>query len=235
MDLHHLKQTVTFALQFILFFFLFTIGVVCGLIYMNDDCVPNACYFSTYARLAKLEKTSADNCSNLTDPLCSRQMRVDVYFFKVKMLIIYYSSIIISMVYTWHRTVRLLSSFFVLFVITVIVFGTDLILCFDQAVYVSTMVCLSLMVLFPSLMAYLAQNAEDPLSLLCGHNILSDNLYEFLLNDTSKRPRLYRWAKKMKQQWNIKEEKLIISIIAIIIISIVGTIVPVYVLPLYSL
>jgi hypothetical protein len=112
MDLHHVRQAIIFILQFILFFFLFLVGFVCGLIYMIDDCVPNACYFSTYARLAKLETTSAVDCSNFTDSLCSRQMRIYVYFFKVKMLIIYYLSIIISMVYTWHRTVRLLSCFF---------------------------------------------------------------------------------------------------------------------------
>jgi len=235
MDLRHVKQAVIFILQFILFLFLYIVGFVCGLIYMVDDCVPNACYFSTYARLAKLETTSAVDCSNLTDPLCSRQMRIYVYFFKVKMLIIYYSSIIISMVYTWHRTVRLLSCFFVLFVITVIVFGTDLILYFDNAVYVSSIVCFSLVTSFSSLMAHLSQNVEDPLSVLCGYNILSNDLYEFLLNDTSKRARFYRWAKKMKKQWNIKEEKLIISIIAIIIISIGSAIAPVYLVPLFSL
>jgi hypothetical protein len=114
MVLRHVKQGIIFILQFILFFFLFTVGFVCGLIYMSDDCVPNdGCYFSTHARLAKLETTSAVDCSNLTDPLCSRQMRIYIYFFKVKMLIIYYSSIIISTVYTWHCTVRLLSCFFV--------------------------------------------------------------------------------------------------------------------------
>ncbi len=125
--------------------------------------------------------------------------------------------------------------FFCLFVITVIVFGTDLILYFDHAVYVSSVVCLSLVVNFSSLMAYLFQNVEDPLSVLCGHNILSNDLYEFLLNDTSKRACFYRWAKKMKKKWNIKEEKLIISIIAIVIVSIITAILPVYVLPLYSL
>ncbi len=63
--------------------------------YMINDCVSNTCYFSTHARLAKLETTSAVDCSNPTDSLCSRQMRIYIYFFKVKILIIYYSSIII--------------------------------------------------------------------------------------------------------------------------------------------
>ncbi len=96
MHLRHVRQAVViFILQFILFLFLFVVGFVCGLIYMIDDCVPNACYFSTHARLAKLETTSAVDCSNPTNSICSRQMRIYIYFFKVKMLIIYYSSIII--------------------------------------------------------------------------------------------------------------------------------------------
>jgi hypothetical protein len=63
---------------------------------------------------------------------------------------------------------------------------------------------------------------------------LSNEFYEFLLNDTSKRARFYRWAKKMKKKWNIQEEKLIISIITIVTVSIISAIVPIYILPFYS-
>jgi hypothetical protein len=74
-----------------------------------------------------------------------------------------------------------------LFVITAVLFGTDLILYFDHAVYVSLMLCLTLVINFPALMAHLLQNVEDLLSVLCGHNILSNDLHEFLLNGTTKR------------------------------------------------
>jgi hypothetical protein len=83
-------------------------------------------------------------------------------------------------------------------------------------------------------MAYLSGNVDDPLSVICGHNISSNDLHEFLLNDTSKRARFYRWTHKMKKKWNIKEEKLIISIIFIVMMSIASAIILHYILPIYS-
>ncbi|CAF1368621.1 unnamed protein product [Rotaria sordida] len=42
---------------------------------------------------------------------------------------------------------------------------------------------------------------------------LPNVLNESLVDGHSKRARFYRWAKKIKKQWNIKEEKLIITLI----------------------
>jgi hypothetical protein len=83
-------------------------------------------------------------------------------------------------------------------------------------------------------MAYLSENVDDPFSVICGHNISPNDLHEFLLNDTSKRARFYRWTNKMKKKWNIKEEKLIISIISIVMMSIASAIILHYILPIYS-
>ena len=210
------------------------IGYTYGLTYIHEECVSNACYFSTHARLMKLEITSTIDCSDPTDSVCSRQTRIYVHFFNVKMLIIYYSAIIISMIYTWHCTVRLRACFLVLFLTVLIVFGTDLILYLDHAVYVSSVVCVSIIVIFSTLMAHLLQNVDDPLSVICGQNVSSNDLYEFLLNDTSKRACFYRWAKKMKKKWHIKEEKLILSIITIVLVSIIVGIISIYVSPSHS-
>lgn len=232
-DLRHIRQLVVFGLQLILFIFLYLIGHICGLVYMHDDCLSNACYFSTHARLLKLERTMAIDCSDPTNSVCSHQTRIYAHFFKVKMLITYYSAIIITMVYIWHRTVRLLACFLVLFLIVLIVFCTDLILYLDNAVYVSSMVCVSIIVSLSTLMAHLFQNIEDLLSVVCGQNVPSDDLYEFLLNDTSKRACFYRWTKKLKKKWHIEEEKLILSIITIVLSSIIAGFIAVHVLPVY--
>ena len=233
-DVDYVKRMIIFIFQYLLFCFLFTVGFIYGSLYTTDNCVLDQCYFSTYARLAKLQATSTNSCSDFTDPVCFLQRSTYDFFFRVRLLIIYYLWMIIAMVYIWHRTVRLSYCFFVLLVVTMIVFCTDLILYCDQIAYISSSVCLLLLMHYPLLMAYLSQNVDDPLSLLCGHNISSNDLHEYLLNGNSKRARFYRWAKTIENQWNIKEEKLIISIIFIVMMSIGSAIVLVYILPIYS-
>ncbi|CAF3546717.1 unnamed protein product [Rotaria sp. Silwood1] len=58
---------------------------------------------------------------------------------------------------------------------------------------------------------------EDPLGLLCTSHVSSSDRYEFLQNDISISTRFYRWVKKTKKQWNIEEEKLIITIVVFIV------------------
>ncbi|CAF4997072.1 unnamed protein product [Rotaria sp. Silwood1] len=58
---------------------------------------------------------------------------------------------------------------------------------------------------------------QDPLSFLCGPDDLSIDRYEFLQHDTSIQVRFYRWIQKMKKQWNIEEEKLIVTTIVAIV------------------
>lgn len=52
---------------------------------------------------------------------------------------------------------------------------------------------------------------RDPLSRLCGYYIRLAARRDYLEKDTSKSAQFYRWAEKMKKQWNIEEEKLIIT------------------------
>jgi len=93
------------------------------------------------------------------------------------------------------------------------------------------MVCGTLVFAFAKLAVLMPHSNPDPLSILCGHDVPLKNRYEFLQNDNSKCARFYRWAKKMKIQWNIEEEKLIITIIVGVIASILTIIVSFYVLP----
>jgi hypothetical protein len=204
------------------------IGPVCQVWVVNFYLAKYLSYHVTHARLAKLQIFPGDNCSKLTDVACALQTSyVNVYFFLVKCLLVYYLSIVIMMIYVWHRTVR--SSFCLssIYIIILIIFSSDLIL-YDHICLLGLLVCFSLFVMFVLLEALMPHYVDDPLSLLCGYNVSSDDLYEFLENDTSKRARFYRWTNKIKQQWNIKEEKLIITAIVGGITSIVVTIVTVY-------
>lgn len=148
-------------------------------------------------------------------------MNIHVYFFWTKFVLVYYSWIIIHIIYTWHRAVRLSSCYFVLFVITIFIFCTDLILYFDRIFAISSAVCLTQLALGIYLEALMPHNADDQLRELCERITLPKILNESLHNGHSKRARFYQWAKKMKKEWNIKEEKLIITAITNIIGNIV--------------
>jgi len=65
-------------------------------------------------------------------------------------------------------------------------------------------------------------NVDDPLCALCERIALPYILNESLLTGHSKRARFYRWAKKMKKEWNIKEEKLVMTAITTPIVIILG-------------
>ncbi len=233
MDIRLVKFCVIYVFQCVLFFVLFMIGLLCGTSYISSYSNRYKSYSFTYARLAEFKRTLANGCSNLTDLPCSLQMDINIYFFWTKFMLIYYSSIIIAMIYIWHRTVRLFSCFFALFVMTVIIFGTNRILLSEQIVYISSMVCGGLFSVFSSFAIYIPHILKDPLSVLCGYHVPLDDRYEFLQNGTSKHARFYQWVKKLKKQWNIEEEKLIITAIAGIITSIIIIILSVYVLTSY--
>jgi hypothetical protein len=212
-DLHHFKPAIILTRQFLLFIFLFIIGFVVGTLYIEFDRFKYASYSFTYACLAELKTTLADGCSNLTDLPCSLQMHIDVYFLWTKFVLVYYSLIIIATIYTWHRTVRLSSCIFALYVITVLIFGTDLILYFDPIFAISFYVFILQVLWGSQLEAFMPHNIGDPLSALYERIALSDILNESLLTGHSKRARFYWWAKKMKKEWNIKDEKLIMTAI----------------------
>ena len=212
-----------FHFQCDLFFSLVIIGFF-GMYYAEFYRMRYYVHSFTHAHLAELKTNSADKCYNLTNLPCHLQTSINFYFLLVEYLVVYYFSIVIGIIYTWHRTIRLLSCLFTIFVITIIICGTDLILYFDQIVVNSFTVCLSLFFTFIKLEVCIPHMVDDPLSVLCRKTASSTDLYEYLLTDHSKRARFYRWAKKMKKQWDIREEKFIITIIASLIICFCVTI-----------
>ncbi|UJR21585.1 hypothetical protein I4U23_024667 [Adineta vaga] len=107
-----------------------------------DDCFQGTCYYNTQARSDKLQTTSINHCSDITNPVCFRQTHINNHFFK-----------------------------------------SD------------------------------AIDNEDPLSVICGYDRITNGLHEFLLNDNAKRARFYRWAKKVMKQWNIKEENCSLALL----------------------
>lgn len=161
--------------------------------------------------LFKFHISSFDDCVDLPDFPCSFRKNVNAYVFWTKFLVIYYSSIIIGTIYAWHRTVRLISCLLVLFIIAFVVIGTDLVLYCHRIVPTCYIVCGTLVFGFSGLAALMPHILQDPLSILCGHHIPLDRRCEYLQSGTSLNARFYRWMKRIKKQWNIQEEKLIIS------------------------
>ncbi|CAF5074363.1 unnamed protein product [Rotaria sp. Silwood1] len=176
-SLHHAKFVGILILQFILFFLLLMMGFFFGAFYVHYYLLKYKSYSFTNARLVAFETTLVNGCSNITDLPCSLQMYINVYFFRTKFALVYLYSIVIIMIYTWHQTIRLLSCIFALLVIIVIVFGTDLVLYFDEIFNASSM----------------PYYIEDPLGLLCTSHVSSSDRYEFLQNDISISTRFYRW------------------------------------------
>jgi hypothetical protein len=79
-----------------------------GLLYTVGYHVKYESYFFTHDRLIELQLLLTNGCYTFTDLPCSLQMKINVYFLRIKFLLVYYSLIVISMIYTWHRTVSLL-------------------------------------------------------------------------------------------------------------------------------
>ncbi|CAF2981264.1 unnamed protein product [Rotaria socialis] len=212
------------TVQFILFFLLLVIGLVFEISYIHSYRLEYKSFSFTNTRLLLIRTTLINDCSNNIDLPCSLQMNINFYFFGTKLSLIYVYSIIIAMIYIWHQTIRLLSCIFALLVITMIVFGTDIILYFDHIFFVTCVVCMVLLVLFSFLRAATPPFIDDQLSILFARHVSSSDRSKFLQNDTSIYSRLYRLVQKMKKQWNIEEEKIIITFAILLISIIIGSI-----------
>ena len=215
-----------------LFLVLCLCGTMCGMFYIIHYRILYQPYSSTYPRIAEFQTILVNNCLDFTDLPCSLLTDINAFFFWTKLLLIYYSFLIIAMIYTNYRTVRLLSCIFTLLVITGIIHGTDLVLYVDHIDHVSCILCGHLIMVIGLLSGYFQKHtAEDLLIQFCAYNVSSDDRYQFLENSISKRARFYRRVNKMKKQWNIKQDKLIITVIIGTITSIFSVIVSVYILP----
>jgi hypothetical protein len=213
-----------------LFAFLIFIGSFGNAFFIDSYYHEYLRYPRTHNHRAKLKPFLAGSCSNHTDLSCSFQAAINVYLLRIKLFLVYYSSMIIGMIYTWHRTVRLSSCLSSVYIIIIILFGTDLILYLEHIGFISFFICFHLFYMFLTLEALLPHDVENPLRFVCGYDVSLNNLDAFLQNDTSKRARFYRWVQKMKHQWNIKDEKLIITIFVVMTTTVINTVMYMHVL-----
>ena len=225
MNIRQIKLATDKVLQWLLFWCFYAIGFVCYLnCYYFRYRFEYARYSFTHASLAELQTTLIDGCSNLTNLPCSLQMTIDVYFLWSKFLILYYLSIIIGMIYTWHRSVCFSHCVITFFIVSDILFHTHLFLYFDQIVLFTWFVCsLSLFMLF-AMEHFMPHDSDDQLRTFCKRIVLPDVLDENFFESSSKLARFYRWATKMKSQWNIQEEKLVFTFIHQLIVCIISMI-----------
>ncbi len=199
-----------------------------GALYTVGYHVKYESYFFTHDRLIELQLLLTNGCYTFTDLPCSLQMKRNVYFLRIKFLLVYYSLIVISMIYTWHRTVSLLYCAIAMFIIIVISFGTNLILYSDNIVRISSLTCSGLVTLFVSLEGLMPYGVDDPLHVFRQRITYRNNRNNFSLDGQSRCTRFYHWVKAMKKQWNVKEDKLIITFIASVIGIVLGIIVGSY-------
>jgi hypothetical protein len=216
------KPAAVVCYQYCFFIILFCIGWVFMALYIIYYDVTYVSYSFTRARLAELQLLMTDGCYNLTDLPCSLQMYINTYFLSNKCLLVYHSSIVIGMIYTMHHSVRLSHCIYAMSGVTFIIFSTNLVLYSDRIVLISTMVCGALVVMSGPLENLMPYDADDPLRVLCERMTLPNRFNGCLLTGHSKRARFYRWAKRMKTKWNIKDEKLTINLIIGTIIVIVA-------------
>jgi hypothetical protein len=220
MDIRRVKFLIIYGFQLALFICLCNIGIFRSLFHVRVDRFEHKLYSFANALLIAFQTTFSN--------ICSIQMNINPYFFSTKLALIYYSLVVIAMIYTWHQTVRLSSCFFALLVITIIIFGTDLVLISDIILFYSYMMCSLLFFSFAALKAiYIPENIEITLYTLYEPNMSLTDWYKFLQNDTSICAYFCRWVKRTKKKWNI-EEKLIISTIVGLITCIITIILCVY-------
>ncbi|CAF3393953.1 unnamed protein product [Rotaria sp. Silwood2] len=231
MDLRIVKLLCIMAFQFLVYHLLLTLSDIYVVYFIERNRDTYKFYCLTNARLITFKAISPEGCSNRTDLSCSLQMCINVHSFSIKLVEVYLSSILIAMIYTYHQTVRLWSCCFALFVIIITSFGTDFVLLSDKILSISFTLCIALNIILMFATACMPSIIQDPLSFLCGPDDLSIDRYEFLQHDTSIQVRFYRWIQKMKKQWNIEEEKLIVTTIVGIVTSSIWITYAVYVSP----
>lgn len=216
----YLKRSCkSFLFQYCLFIFLLAIGIITEAIWIFHYRLKYKYYSFTNLRLAALRSTSGNRCSELTNLPCSLQMQIDIYFFWSKCLLLYFMSIIICMIYTWHRTVRGSHCIGAISILGDITFHTDLVVYFDGIVVVAPLVYFISFLTFTLVHTLMPNESPDPLLSFCKQIASSVDSNE-ILHGRSQCARFYRWAKKMKQKWNIKQEKLVITLISGIVTNV---------------
>lgn len=220
-DIRLVKYLIQLCFQVFILFGLFVIGNIFSDLFVDHYQYQYKTYSLTHSQLVDRQIFSINNCSNLTDLPCSLQMYINVYFLSIRFLLLYYLLIIIGMIYIWHSSVRFSYCILTYSILVDIIFRSDLIYYFDDIVRVTYSVCFQCIFFFPLLEGFMPHKHPDPLHALCERIILPHQSNECLLHGNSKRARFYQWTKSISEQWNIKDEKLIVTLILGLITSVI--------------
>ena len=212
-DIKLIKYVITTCFQLVLFLILTFLGGYRIPIYTQCEYFEYKLYYFANALFIKFQTTFGHVYSNLTDQSCSIPMNINPHSFPIKLALTYHSLLVIAMLYTWHQTIRLSSCILTSLVIVMIIFGTNLVLIYDQIQTVSFIMSGAFYTSFSIVTAtYIPGYIEISLHQLCEPKMSFDDWYIHLQNGTSTCARFYRWIKRTEKQWNI-EEKLILTII----------------------
>ncbi|CAF1148298.1 unnamed protein product [Rotaria magnacalcarata] len=178
-------------------------------------------YRSNLAVLAKLKSSSSINDScNLSLPP-SLYINTNVDFYRDKLSFMFYTSTLILLVYLWHRTVRLIPCLFLIIILAILTFSTDLLLYSDNIILIADNVNIFLIITMISLELFMPHVCDDPLLWLC--LAIYDNPVHYrdtdILEKNNKVKCIYERMKNMKSFWNIQEEKLVITAIVLPIVA----------------
>ncbi|CAF1583547.1 unnamed protein product [Rotaria magnacalcarata] len=121
----------------------------------------------------------------------------------------------------WHRTVRLIPCLFLIIILPILTFSTDLLLYSDNIIVIADNVNIFLIFTMITLELCMPHVCDDPLLWLClaiydtpAHYRDTDSLEK-----NNKVKCIYERMKNMKSFWNIQEEKLFITAIVLPIIA----------------
>ncbi len=148
MDIRRIQFLIRYIFDTFLFVCLCHIVLFYCLFHTQMDLFDHALHSFVNAMFIKFQTTFGNVCTNLTDQSCSTPMNINPYFFSTKLALIYFSLVVIAMIYTWHQTVRLSHCIFTLIVIIIIIFGTDLVLISDITMVHGYSLCCTLILSF---------------------------------------------------------------------------------------
>ncbi|CAF4877361.1 unnamed protein product, partial [Rotaria sp. Silwood2] len=98
-------------------------------------------YRPNLAVLEKLRSSSMNDSCNLS-LLPSLYINTNIDFYRDKLLFMFYTSILILLIYLWHRTVRLIPCLFLIIILSILTFATDILLYSDNIIIIADNVCI---------------------------------------------------------------------------------------------
>ncbi|CAF3474693.1 unnamed protein product [Rotaria sp. Silwood2] len=106
-----------------------------------------------------------DSCNLSLLP--SLYINTNIDFYRDKLLFMFYTSILILLIYLWHRTARLITCLFLIIILLILTFATDILLYSDNIIIIADNVCIFLILTMITLELCMPHVCDDPLLWLC--------------------------------------------------------------------